>query len=135
RSTAPGMGFVPEGFHNGYADGAWVAPAGYQQIFRGAHFPYKFWIAEVSVRTGADVAAVGRRIGTAASKAARAPVVFGVPSPPDQVRQIRDVSVLPVALSGFLVLLAAGAVRHALATAGRRPRPELGLLRAPRRSP
>src|SRR5215470_6838438 len=128
--TVTGIGFVPEGSHNGYADGAWVTPAGYQQIFRGAHFAYKFWIAEVSVRPGADVTAVGRRISTAAAKAARAPVVFGVPPPPDQVRQIRDVSVLPVALSGFLVLLAAGAVGHALATAVRRRRHELGVLRA-----
>jgi ABC-type antimicrobial peptide transport system permease subunit len=56
--------------------------------------------------------------------------VFQVPAPPDEIRQIRDVSVLPVALSGFLALLAAGAVGHALATAVRRRRHELGVLRA-----
>jgi FtsX-like permease family len=130
RYTVTGIGFVPNGPHNGYADGAWVTPAGYQQIFRGAHYAYKFRIVEVAVRPGADVAAVGRRISKVASKAAHAPAVFQVPAPPDEIRQIRDVSVLPVALSGFLALLAAGAVGHALATAVRRRRHELGVLRA-----
>jgi hypothetical protein len=130
RYTVTGIGFVPEGSHNGYAEGAWVTPAGYQQIFRGAHFAYKFRVAMVSVRPGADVAAVGKRISKAASRAAHGPAQFGIPLPPAEVRQIRDVAVLPVALSGFLVLLAAGAVGHALATAVRRRRHELGVLRA-----
>jgi hypothetical protein len=125
-----GIGFVPEGPHNGYAEGAWVTPAGFTQIFRGAHYPYKFRVAMVSVRPGADVAAVSKRIGAAASKAAHQPAQFQVPAPPDEVLVIRDVSVLPLALSGFLALLAAGAVGHALATAVRRRRHELGVLRA-----
>ena len=124
-----GIGFVPNGPHNGYADGAWVTPAAYQQIFRGARYAYKFRVAEVAVRPGADVAAVGRRISKVASQAARQPAAFQIAPPPDEVRQIRDVSVLPVALSGFLALLAAGAVGHALATAVRRRRHELGVLR------
>jgi FtsX-like permease family len=130
RYTVTGIGFVPEGPHNGYAEGAWVTPAGYQQIFGRAHYLYKFRVAMVSVRPGADVAAVGKRISKAASRAAHQPAQFGIPPPPDEVRQIRDVSVLPVALSGFLALLAAGAVGHALATAVRRRRHELGVLRA-----
>jgi FtsX-like permease family len=121
---------VPEGPHNGYAEGAWVTPAGYRQIFAGAHFLFKFRVALVSVRPGADVAAVSERISKAAAKAARAPVLFQVPAPPEEVRVIRDVSVLPIALSGFLALLAAGAVGHALATAVRRRRHELSVLRA-----
>jgi len=128
--TVTGIGFMPEGPHNGYADGAWATTAGYRQIFRGAHYPFKYRITEVSLRPGADVAAVSRRISKAASKAAHAPAVFQVPDPPDEIRQIRDVSVLPVALSAFLALLAAGAVGHALATAVRRRRHELGVLRA-----
>jgi ABC-type lipoprotein release transport system permease subunit len=43
---------------------------------------------------------------------------------------IKDVAVLPLALSGFLALLAVGAVGHALATAVRRRRHELAVLRA-----
>jgi hypothetical protein len=128
--TVTGIGFVPEGPHNGYAAGAWVTTAGYQQIFRGAHYAYKFRFAEVAVRPGADVAAVSRRISKLASHAARQQTAFQIAPPPAEVRQIRDVSVLPVALSGFLALLAAGAVGHALATAVRRRRHELGVLRA-----
>jgi ABC-type antimicrobial peptide transport system permease subunit len=40
------------------------------------------------------------------------------------------VAILPIALSGFLVLLALGAVGHALATTVRRRRGELSVLRA-----
>jgi hypothetical protein len=129
RYTVTGIGFVPTGPHNGYADGAWVTAAGYQQIFRGAHFAYKFRFAEVTVRPGADLAVVARRINKVASHAARQPASFEPALQADEVRQIRDVSVLPVALSGFLALLAAGAVGHALATAVRRRRHELGVLR------
>ncbi|MEP7026162.1 MAG: FtsX-like permease family protein, partial [Actinomycetota bacterium] len=120
--TVTGIGFVPEGSHNGYASGGWVTPAGYDQVFRGARIPYKFRIAEVAVRPGADLAAVTRRLGR--------PGQFMPPQLPSQITEIRDVAVLPVVLSGFLVLLAAGAVGHALATAVRRRRHELAVLRA-----
>ena len=62
RSRVTGIGFVPAGPHNGYADGAWLTPAGYDRIFRGAHYAFKFHVATVSLRPGADVAAVARRL-------------------------------------------------------------------------
>jgi ABC-type lipoprotein release transport system permease subunit len=43
---------------------------------------------------------------------------------------VKDVAVLPLALGAFLVLLAVGAVGHALATAVHRRRGELAILRA-----
>jgi ABC-type antimicrobial peptide transport system permease subunit len=46
------------------------------------------------------------------------------------VQEIKDVAVLPLVLGGFLALLAAGAVGHALAIAVRRRRTELAVLRA-----
>jgi ABC-type antimicrobial peptide transport system permease subunit len=53
------------------------------------------------------------------------------PSPPlPEVQQIKDVAVLPLALGGFLALLALGAVGHALAIAVQRRRHELAVLRA-----
>ena len=33
-----GLGFVPEGAHNEYDSGASVTPAGYDRLFRGAHY-------------------------------------------------------------------------------------------------
>ena len=45
-----GIGFVPAGPHNGYADGAWLTPAGYDRIFAGAHYSFKFHAAAVALR-------------------------------------------------------------------------------------
>ena len=39
-----------------YADGAWLTPAGYGRLFHGAHFAFKFHVAVVSLRPGADAA-------------------------------------------------------------------------------
>jgi hypothetical protein len=53
-----GIAFVPAGPHNGYADGAWLTPAGYDRIFAGAHYSFKFHAAAVALRppvTGDDV--------------------------------------------------------------------------------
>ena len=65
--TVTGIGFVPVGPHNYYSDGAWLTPAGYDRIFRGAHYAYKFHTATVSLRPGADVQAVARRLNAAAA--------------------------------------------------------------------
>ena len=53
-----GIAFVPAGPHNGYADGAWLTPAGYDRIFAGAHYSFKFHAAAVTLRPGANVPAV-----------------------------------------------------------------------------
>lgn len=126
-----GIGFVPVGPHNTYADGAWLTPGGFARLFHGAHYAFKFHLAVVSLRPGADVAAVAHRL-TATGKAAsggQGPTFFP-PAPLPQVQTIRDVAALPLALSAFLALLAVGAVGHALSIAVRRRRHELAVLRA-----
>lgn len=130
--TVTGVGFVPAGPHNDYSDGAWLTPAGFDRLFRGAHFSFKFDVAAVALRPGANVQAVGRRLNAAAAAIKGGGRVFTLAPPPPlpEVQQIKDVAVLPLALSGFLALLAAGAVGHALATAMRRRRHELAVLRA-----
>ena len=65
-----GIGFLPAGPHNDYSDGAWLTPAGYDQVFAGAHFGFKYHVAAVTVRPGADIAAVARRLDV--PRAARA---------------------------------------------------------------
>ena len=57
-----GIGFVPGGPHNDYDDGAWLTPAGYDRLFRGAHFAFKFHLATVALRPGADAQAVAHRL-------------------------------------------------------------------------
>jgi ABC-type antimicrobial peptide transport system permease subunit len=129
--TVTGIGFVPIGPHNGDSDGAWLTPAGFGRLFGGTHYAFKFHAAVVSLRSGADVQAVARRLNAAAAaiKGGRA-FTFGPAAPATEVQELRDVAVLPLALSAFLAVLAAGAVGHALSIAVRRRRHELAVLRA-----
>ena len=65
--TVTGIGFVPGGLHNNYDDGAWLTPAGYDRLFRGAHYAFKFHLAAVALRPGADVQAVAHRLNAKAA--------------------------------------------------------------------
>jgi FtsX-like permease family len=126
-----GIGFVPAGPHNGYADGAWLTPAGYDRIFAGAYYGFKFHAAAVALRPGADVQAAARRLDAAAAAipGGRAFKFTPPPALPD-VQVIKDLELLPLALSAFLAVLALGAVGHALSIAVNRRRHELAVLRA-----
>ena len=126
-----GIGFVPVGPHNGYAEGAWLTPAGYDRIFSGAHYSFKFHAAAVTLRPGANVQAVARRLNAAAAaiKGGRG-FTFDPPAALPEVQQVKDLQVLPLALSAFLALLAIGALGHALSIAVHRRRHELAVLRA-----
>jgi hypothetical protein len=129
--TVTGIGFVPSGPHNDYDEGAWLTPAGYDRLFRGAHYAFKFHLAVISLRPGADPQAVAARLHkrAAAIKGGQG-FTFTPPDPLPQVRAIQDVAALPLALSVFLAVLAVGAVGHALSIAVRRRRHELAVLRA-----
>jgi hypothetical protein len=126
--TVVGSGLVPNGPHNGYADGGWLTPHGYGALFDG----FKFHIVLVSLYPDARGPGAGPRL-TAAVVAAD-PRLKGVGiGPPDvlpEVAQLREVRTLPIFLGVFLVLLALGAVGHALATAVRRRSHDLAVLRA-----
>jgi len=126
-----GIGFVPPGPHNGYADGAWLTPAGYDRIFDGARYGFKFHVATVSLRAGVDVQAAARRLdAVAASIPGGKAFTFTPPDPIPEVQEIQDLELLPVVLSAFLALLAISAVGHTLSIAVRRRRHELAVLRA-----
>jgi ABC-type antimicrobial peptide transport system permease subunit len=56
--------------------------------------------------------------------------VFTPPDPLPEIQEVKDLELLPVALGAFLALLAVSAVGHALATAVRRRRLDLAVLRA-----
>jgi hypothetical protein len=126
-----GIAFVPTGPHNGYADGAWLTPAGYDRIFAGAHYAFKFHAAAVALRPGADVQTVARRLNAAAA-AIRGGQAFTFTPPPalPDVQVIKDLELLPLTLGAFLALLAIGTVGHALSIAVNRRRHELAVLRA-----
>jgi hypothetical protein len=129
--TVTGTGFVPQGPHNYYDDGGWLTPAGYDRLFHGAEVAFKFHLATVSLRPGADAAAVARRLtATAAKIKGGQGIGFEVSAPPPQITGIKDVAVLPLALAAFLALLAVAAIGYALSIAVRRRRHELAVLRA-----
>jgi len=127
--TVSGVAFVPSGPHNSYDQGAWLTPGGYDRLFAGARYAFKFHAAVVALRPGADVTAMARRLDTTVSATTHAKGVVFTPPEPLPVQQLEDVSVLPLALGGFLALLAAGAVGQALAMGVRRRRRELAVLR------
>ena len=129
--TVTGIGFVPGGPHNDYEDGAWLTPAGYDRLFRGAHFAFKFHVAAIALRPGADPQAVAHRLSAKAQAIKGGEgFQFEVTPPPQILQAVKDVAALPLALSAFLAVLAVGAVGHALSIAVRRRRHELAVLRA-----
>jgi len=52
---------VPSGPHNSYSDGAWLTPTGYDRLFRGAHYAFKFHAATVALRSPLPAARMARR--------------------------------------------------------------------------
>ena len=88
-------------------------------------------MALISLRPGTNVAAAERRLSAiAASVKGGSAITFAVAPPAEAQLVVKDVAALPLALGAFLVLLAVGAVGHALATAVTRRRGELAILRA-----
>lgn len=126
-----GIAFVPEGPHNAYDEGAWVLPDTYDKLIEG----FKFSTVEISLRPGADVDAAAARIGASVAEVLGAPPeaaaeIVTERTPPSRLAELRQVQRLPLLLAGFLAILAVAAVGHAVATAVRRRRHDLAVLRA-----
>jgi ABC-type lipoprotein release transport system permease subunit len=125
--TVTGLAFVPIGAHNDYDSGAWMSRDTYDSLFEG----FKFHTADIAVRPGADPEVVAARLGQTATDAFDSPDgVFEVRSVPSRLAELREIRRIPLFLAGFLALLAVGAVGHALATAVRRRRQDIAVLRA-----
>jgi hypothetical protein len=127
--TITGIAFVPSGPHNSYDEGAWLTPAGFDRVFAGARYAFKYHAALLSLRPGANVQAVARTLDATALAVSHTPGLTFTPPDPLPVQQLNDVAVLPLALGAFLALLAVGAVGHALTIAVRRRRHEIAVLR------
>ena len=127
RLTVTGLAFVPQHPHNDYASGSWVTRQGYDDLFGS----FKFHTVEIAVRPGADPETVANRILDAAAGVQDAEgFELGPPEPIVAVAELRQVRQFPLVLAGFLALLALGAIGHALATAVRRRRHDVAVLRA-----
>lgn len=129
--TVTGLGFVPEGPHNEYDSGAWMTSAGYDNLFHDALYSFKFRGLLISLAHGVSTPAGIKDLNAISRSVLHGQTPgFNKPQLPQAIREVRDVAVLPFALGAFLALLALGAVGHALATAVRRRRHELAVLRA-----
>lgn len=129
--TITGSGFVPEGPHNSYADGGWVASPAFDALFATA---YKYRIELVTLRAGvgvkAGVASLTKTLNAAVPQTRGQEDLLSPPDPVSEMAVLRQVRTLPVALGAFLALLAVAAVGHALATAVRRRSVDIAVLRA-----
>jgi FtsX-like permease family len=145
--TVSGIAFVPEGPHNDYVTGGWVTAEGYDTLVdpdSEVSPAFKYHVVLLALRPGADPGLVTTRIEEAVSPvlAEAAALTEGdpveitaegmvtPPEPPSPLAEVQQVRVLPVFLAGFLALLALGAVGHAVATAVRRRRYDVAVLRA-----
>jgi hypothetical protein len=127
RFTVTGVAFVIP-THNSYSEGGWITPEGYTQLFQQA---FKYHIAVIQLRPGADAATVQQRLSAGlAAKKAGGGIALQVSEPPVEMAELRDQRLLPILLGAFLAVLAVGAVGHALATAVRRRRHEMAVMRA-----
>jgi len=128
--TVSGIGFVPAGPHNDDDQGAWLTAAGFDRLFLGAHYAFKFHAALVALKPGVATDTAARTLTTTAAAIKGGGAFPFTPAGGGPVQALRDLEVLPTALGGFLALLAAGAVSYALTTTVRRRAHELGVLRA-----
>jgi ABC-type lipoprotein release transport system permease subunit len=128
--TVSGLAFVPEfPSHNDYVTGGWVTAAGYDELFDADSElspAFKFRLAYVALEPASDPGTVATRIEAATG----AEDLLTPPEPPSPLGELRQVRRLPVFLAGFMAVLALGAVGHALATAVRRRRHDVAVLRA-----
>jgi len=124
-----GFAFVPEGPHNEYDDGAWLTGEGSDQIVGG----FKFHFLDITLDDGADVAAMSKRIDTEVGPAIGMEGATDIATPrvpPGRIKELTQLERLPLYLAAFLGILAVTAVGHAVATAVRRRRRDLAVLRS-----
>jgi predicted lysophospholipase L1 biosynthesis ABC-type transport system permease subunit len=117
-----GITFVPEDPHNGYADGAWLTKEGFA-IQQPNEADDKFREFRLALAPGVPVAKAKKDLGEVGQHIEPSPV-------PEAMQDLHNVRVQPLLLGGFLLLLALGAVGHALATAVRRRRHDMAVLRS-----
>ncbi|WP_026877462.1 ABC transporter permease [Jiangella gansuensis] len=127
RLAVVGIALMPQLAHNVYTDGGLVTAATYDELFDGFRFRAGF----VALEPGADPdSVVPGLLAVAATFPGGDQVFVAPPELPPEITELQHIRALPTALAAFLAVLALGAVGHALATAVRRRRHELAVLRA-----
>jgi ABC-type lipoprotein release transport system permease subunit len=131
-----GSAFVPRGPHNDYDQGGWLTTNGFTGLFGD---DFKFHIMFVSTDPGTSTSQAAKTLNADLVKqlpdlAQFGSVVFDIDQAGlgvgDTMQQLKGIRKLPVALAVFLCLLAIGTIGHALASAVRRRRHDIAVLRA-----
>jgi hypothetical protein len=122
-----GVTFVPQDPHNDYTDGLWLTTSGFNRAQPDMRKD-KFHEVRFSFRPGVDAAAALKRLpkGFAPGGIGPADPFISI----NQQAELHSVRIQPMLLGGFLILLAVGAVGHGLASAVRRRRHDLAVLRS-----
>jgi hypothetical protein len=125
--TVSGITFVPQNPHNDYTDGAWLTTAGFNLV-QPDQSKDKFREIRFSFKPGVDVSAALGRVPPAVAPGGLGPgsEIF----PVEQQTELSSLKPQPLLLGGFLIVLAIGAVGHGLATAVRRRRHDVAVLRS-----
>jgi ABC-type lipoprotein release transport system permease subunit len=118
-----GIGFTPVDSHTTYDQGAWMTLEG-QRAVTPAKDGYKYVRYDVEFGRRVDVKAEAEKLGK------NAPTTLDLVTPPANSHNLKGVRRVPVALGVFLALLAIAAVGHALASAVRRRRRDIAVMRS-----
>lgn len=121
-----GLAFLPESAENYYNVGAWATAAGFGDLFDGDTLR----TAHIVLRAGADPDAVADRLSSELPAADDGGAAVRPRLERDSSPELLQLQRLPLFLAAFLGVLAVGAVGHALASAVRRRRHDLAVLRA-----
>jgi hypothetical protein len=122
-----GITFVPVDPHNGYTDGAWLTTAAFNAL-QPDLAKDKFHEVRFNFKPGVVAADGFKRLPPGLAPGGAGPATSFVPI--EELTELQSVRVQPLLLGGFLVVLALGAVGHGLATAVRRRRHDVAVLRS-----
>jgi hypothetical protein len=123
RFTVIGRALMPLSPHTGYTNGGWVTREGLERIAPNPK-DWKFHGMLIGFADGVDPAAAIGKVSE------RTGLELTAASLPEEFGNLRRVRTVPLALGAFLVLLAVGAVGHALMSAVRRRRYDIAVLRS-----
>jgi hypothetical protein len=122
-----GITYAPQDPHNDYTDGDWLTTSGFNRAQPDMSMD-KYHEVRLSFRPGVNAEAAIKRLPEQFAPGGIGPISEFIPI--DQQIELHSVRIQPMLLGGFLILLAIGAVGHGLASAVRRRRHDLAVLRS-----
>jgi ABC-type lipoprotein release transport system permease subunit len=117
-----GIALMPSAIHTDFDEGGWMTGDGLARV--ATPEDWKFRLVYVRLRDAADQRTVEQRLAETTGTG------FEDATPPTALYNLKTIRTVPLTLAVFLAILAVGAVGHALATAVRRRRAEMAVIRS-----